>query len=302
MAIGALQPVGHDTDRLHYVDTGMFDIEGYTSVYVVDADRPAVVDTGIGNDTDLILDALASLGIAPEDLEVILPTHVHLDHAGGAGHLARACPNAEVVVHENGARHLADPSRLWEGTKRAVGDQIRHYAEPVPVPTDRVEQICDGSVVDLGSHELRVHDAPGHAPHQAVFEDPANEAVFTADAAGVYVPEQDAVYPTTPPPNFDFEQAVADTRLLLQLDPDVLCYAHFGPVRTANRLAEHVDVLTEWVERVADARAELGDDEAVVERMVAEEELSPAWGRDRAEAVVEMDTRGVLRYLETRRQ
>jgi glyoxylase-like metal-dependent hydrolase (beta-lactamase superfamily II) len=300
MATGDVHEVGGGTTDIHYVDTGMFDVEGYTSVYLLDAERPAVIDTGIGNDTDLILDALASVGVAPEELEVVFPTHVHLDHAGGAGHLAAACPNADVVAHENGARHLVDPSRLWEGTRRAVGDQIRHYAEPEPVPADRVVQVGDGSVVDLGDRELRVHGAPGHAPHQAVVEDPSNDCVFTADAAGVYVPAHDEVYPTTPPPNFDFEQALADTRLLSRLDPDVLCYAHFGSVQTAGRLGEHLDGLTEWVEGVAAAREELGDDEAVVDRMVAETDLTDAWGTDRGEAVAEMDTRGVLRYLDTR--
>jgi glyoxylase-like metal-dependent hydrolase (beta-lactamase superfamily II) len=300
MATGDVREVGHGTTDLYYVDTGMFDIEEYTSVYLVDAERPAVIDTGIGTDTDLLLDALASVGVAPEDLEVVVPTHVHLDHAGGAGHLAEACPNADVVVHENGARHLVDPSRLWEGTRHAVGDQIRHYAEPAPVPADRVVQVRDGSVVDLGDRELRVHDAPGHAPHQAVVEDPSNDCVFTADAAGIYVPAHDEVYPTTPPPNFDFEQALADTRMLSRLDPDVLCYSHFGPVRTADRLAEHLDVLIEWVEGVAAAREELGDDEAVVDRMVAATDLTDAWGADRGGAVAEMDTRGVLRYLDTR--
>ena len=300
MATGDRFEVGHGTADLHYVDTGMFGLEEYTSVYLLDAERPAVVDTGIGGETDLLLDALGELGITPEDLEVIIPTHVHLDHAGGTGHLAAACPNADVVVHEHGARHLADPTRLWEGTRRAVGDGIRHYTAPEPVPVDRLVQVRGGAVVDLGDHELRVHDAPGHAPHQAVFEDPTNDVVFTADAAGIYVPAHDAVYPTTPPPNFDFEQAVADTRTLSRLDPAVLCYAHFGPTRTANRLGEHVDVLTEWVETVAEARAELGDDEAVVERMVAEEERSSVWGAERAAAVAEMDTRGVLRYLDSR--
>ena len=301
MAPGDVFGVGYDTSDLHYVDTGMFGLPEYTSVYVLDAERPALIDTGIGTETDLVLDALESVGIAPEHLELVVPTHVHLDHAGGAGHLAAACPNAEVVCHENGARHLVDPSRLWAGTKRAVGEQIRHYAEPRPVPTDRLTQVRDGSTIDLGDRELRVHDAPGHAPHQAVYEDPTNDAVFTADAAGIYVPELDEVHPTTPPPNFDFERAVADTRMLSRLDPEVLCYAHFGPASTAGRLGEHVDALTAWVESVAEAREELGDDEAVVERMAADPPLAGAWSADRAEAVAEMDTRGVLRYLDGRR-
>jgi glyoxylase-like metal-dependent hydrolase (beta-lactamase superfamily II) len=302
MEPGDVREAGHGTADLHYVETGMFEIEEYSSVYLLDAEEPAVVETGIGTEWEAIVDALETVGIAPEELSYIAPTHVHLDHAGGAGHLAAACPNAEVLVHEIGAPHLVDPGRLWEGTKRAVGDQIRHYAEPEPVPEERIRTVADGDVVDLGDHELSVHHAPGHAPHQVVYHDPANEAVFTADAAGIYVPELDAVTQTTPPPNFDFPQAIEDTRTIARLDPSVLCYSHFGPVPTDDRLSEHERVLTEFVELVEERRGRLGDDEAVVERFVEETDLVGPWNEDRARAVAAMDVRGVLRYLDTREE
>jgi glyoxylase-like metal-dependent hydrolase (beta-lactamase superfamily II) len=300
MGTGDVHEVGYGTTDLHCVDTGGFDVEEYIAVYVLNAERPAVVETGLGTNHELVLDALETVGIAPEELAVIAPTHVHLDHAGGAGYLAEACPNAEVVVPEQGARHLIDPGRLWEGTKRAVGEGIRFYAEPKPVPESRVRAVADGDRVDLGDHELRVHEAPGHAPHQAVYFDPENGAAFTGDAAGVYVPEYDRIYPTTPPSNFDPEQAVADTRMVAGLDPEVLCYGHFGAQPTGGKPERHVEVLTEWVEAVRTAREELGDDEAVVERFLEGQDLTEAWGRDRAEAVVEMDVRGVLLSLDRR--
>lgn len=294
MGIGDVHEAGHGTTDLYYVDTGTFDVAEYTAVYIIDAERPAIVDTGIGTNHERILDALAAVGIPPEELAYIAPTHVHLDHAGGTGHLAEACPNAEVVVPERGARHLLDPGRLWEGTKRAVGDQIRFYTEPKPVPEDRLTPLSDGDVVDLGDHELEVHDAPGHASHQAVYFDPTTRAAFTADAAGIYIPSLDRVFPTTPPSNFDFEQAVADTEMIADLDPALLCYGHFGAQPPGEKLDRHVAVLTEWVEAVRAAREELGDDEAVVERFVGETDLVRPWGRDRGEAVAEMDVRGVL--------
>jgi glyoxylase-like metal-dependent hydrolase (beta-lactamase superfamily II) len=302
MEPGEVREAGHGTTDLHYVETGMFDIEGYSSVYLLDAEEPALVETGIGAEWEAIVGAMEAVGIAPEELSYIAPTHVHLDHAGGAGYLADACPNAEVVIHEIGAPHLVDPGRLWEGTKRAVGDQIRHYTEPKPVPEERIRTVADGDVVDLGDHELAVHHTPGHAPHQVVYHDPANGAVFTADAAGIYVPDLDAVKPTTPPPNFDVPQAVEDTRAIADLDTEVLCYSHFGPVATDDRLAEHERALTAFVELVEERRGRLGDDEAVIERFVEETELAGPWNEDRARAVAGMDVRGILRYLDTREE
>ncbi|PSQ07104.1 MBL fold metallo-hydrolase [Halobacteriales archaeon QS_5_70_15] len=304
MEPGEVREAGHGTTDLDYIETGMFGVEGYSSVYLLDAEEPAVIETGIGTGWEPIVDAMASVGIDPEEVSYVALTHVHLDHAGGAGYLAEACPNAEVVIHEIGAPHLVDPERLWEGTKRAVGDQIRHYAEPEPVPEGRVRTVTDGDAIDLGDHELAVHHTPGHAPHQVVYHDPANGAVFTADAAGIYVPDLDTVKPTTPPPNFDVPQAVADTRTIAALDPDVLCYSHYGPRPTADRLEEHERALAEFAELVEERRERLGDDEAVIERFVegTDPDLAAAWSEDRARAVAEMDVRGILRYLDTREE
>jgi glyoxylase-like metal-dependent hydrolase (beta-lactamase superfamily II) len=204
MAIGDVESVT-GMQGVTYVDTGMYDTTGYGAVYVVDAERPALVETGIGANRERVLDLIAATGLSPADIEVIAVTHVHLDHAGGAGFLAADCPDATVYAHETGAPHLVDPTRLWEGTKAAVGGQIEYYVEPRPVPGERVVELEDGEEIDLSDRLLRAHHAPGHAPHQVVFEYPAAAAVFVGDAAGLYVPERDSAYPTSPPPNFDLE-------------------------------------------------------------------------------------------------
>jgi len=300
MAIGDVSTVtAAGCTDLSYVDTGMYDVAEYGSVYVVDAERPALIDTGIGTNWERIRDAVTEVGIAPDDLEVLAVTHVHLDHAGGAGFLVEAFPEAEVYVHEIGAPHLEDPGRLWAGTKQAVGNQIEHYVEPRPVPEERITAVEDGDRIDLGDHALDIHHAPGHAPHQVVFHDPANAVVFTADAAGIYTPSTDAVHVTSPPPNFDLDECLSDVETIRELDPEVLCYAHFGPVPVGDRLAEYERVLSEWVDAVESARADLGDDEAVIERFVdradAEREI---WGAEKADAEVAMNVRGVLTALD----
>ncbi len=288
---------GECTD-LYYVDTGMYDTAEYGSVYVLDAERPAIVDTGIGTNYERILAALDEAGIERDDLEVIAITHVHLDHAGGAGFIADACPNAEVYVHESGARHLADPSRLWKGTKSAVGDQIEFYTEPEPVPDSRITELEDGDTIDLGDHELVVHHAPGHAPHQVVFEDPANDAVFTADAAGIWVPSISQITETSPPPQFDLEGTLADAEMLVAMDPETLLFAHFGPKDADGVLAEYTDVLTDWVQAVERKREELGDDEAVIDHFVENTDMGHVWGERKARGETAMNVRGVLTYLD----
>jgi len=289
--------VGECSD-LTYVDTGMYDVAGYGAVYVIDAERPAVVDTGIGADYEHVRAAIEAAGIDAADPLAIVLTHVHLDHAGGAGRLARDFPNATVYVHEIGAPHMIDPERLVVGTKAAVGDQWRHYAAPVPIDEDQIAALTDGDAVDLGDRELVAHHAPGHAPHQVVYHSPADDAVFTADAAGIYVPERDAIEPTSPPPNFDPEQALADVGTIRSLSPSTLCYAHFGPARTADRLGAYERVLSGWVRAVSAARDDYGDDEAVVDAFVDRAETAAVWGEEKAAAETAMNVRGVLRALD----
>ncbi|WP_255169090.1 MBL fold metallo-hydrolase [Natrononativus amylolyticus] len=305
MDIGDVQEVtAGDCSDLYYVDTGMYETAEYGAVYVLDDDRPAVVDTGIGTNYERILDALETVGIDREELEVIAVTHVHLDHAGGAGYLADACPNADVYVPSVGASHLVDPTRLVEGTKAAVGDQWEFYAEPKPVPEDRLVEIEGGDAIDLGTHELRVHEAPGHAPHQVVFSDPANDAVFTADAAGIWVPSLERIRETSPPSQFDLDGCLADLETIAEIDPDVLCYPHFGPREVGDDLEsvleEYERVLTRWVGEVEAAREELADDDAVIEALSRETDVDAVWGERKARAETAMNVRGVLGYLDYR--
>jgi glyoxylase-like metal-dependent hydrolase (beta-lactamase superfamily II) len=297
MGIGDVHEVDGATD-IFYVDTGMYDTPEYGAVYILDAEKPAIVDAGIGN-YERILDALERVGIAPTDLESIIATHVHLDHAGGAGFLAEET-GADVYVHESGAKFLSDPDRLWEGTKEAVGDQIKFYTKPKPVPVDRIEPIHDGATVDLGDRELHAHHAPGHAFHQLVFHEREDDVMFVTDAAGIYVPQLDSIRETSPPPGFHLEEVIEDARMIARIDPEILCYGHFGPAPTDDRLSEYVDAITEWVEAVAEKRQELDDDQAVIEHFVAESDIGEVWGEEKADGEVAMNVRGVLHYLDTR--
>ncbi len=287
---------------LYYVDTGMFGTAGYGAAYVLDAERPAIVEAGIGTNYEYLLEALDEIGIDRDALEVVAVTHIHLDHAGGAGFLVEKCPNADVYVPAVGAGLLAEPSRLVAGTKAAVGDQWRYYVEPEPIPEDRIVEIDDGDVIDLGDHELHVHAAPGHAFHQVIFDDPVNETVFAGDAAGIWIPNLETIRETTPPSDFDLGECLDDLETIRGLDPNVICYTHFGPRDVSDDLDEALDeyaaVLTEWAEAVAEKREELGDDEAVIDHFGSTADLPGAWNERKVRTEAELNTRGVLDSLE----
>lgn len=299
MAIGEVRPVPAIPD-CHYVDTGMFGTAEYGSVYLIDGERPALVDSGIGADRDRIVAAVESLDMDPA---VILLTHVHLDHAGGAGFLADRY-NAEVIVHERGARHLREPDRLVEGTKSAVGDMWRHYTHPRPIDEDQIVAVSGGASVTCGNRTLDVHEATGHAPHQVVYHDPEADVIFAGDAAGIYLPSLDRVLETTPPPQFDLAQCLADLGLIGSLAPRTICYGHCGtPVEVngqpaAQYLTAYRDRLNGWVDA---ARAALdaadGDPVAAAEALDYPVDTEAVWGREKAHAERVLNLRGIARYL-----
>lgn len=292
-----LTPSVVDGTDLHYMWTRDFEPAKYCSPYILDAEQPAVIDTGTGANWEAILDAMAELGIEPEALSAIILTHVHLDHAGGAGYLAEACPNADIFVHHRGAPHLVDPERLWEGTTAAVGEQIQNYATPRSISADRIVELDAGARIDLGDRKLVAHPAPGHAFHQVVYEDVASGGVFTGDAAGIKTPGVDRVQPSSPPPDFDLEAALEDIEMIRNLDPNMLYLGHFGPQELSGFLEEYATVLRDWVESVAEKRDAV-DREQTVEYFADPSETGDAWGALKAREEARMNVRGVLSFLE----
>lgn len=302
MAVGDISQV--DPSRVpgcSYVDTGMYGVANYGAVYLIDDTHPTLIETGIGTRHEVILELVRAADLTPEDIDYIVPTHVHLDHAGGAGFLAEACPNSTVFVHERGVRHLIDPSRLVEGTKAAVGDQWRFYTEPIPVDPERIEGLADGDTLDLGAYTLEAVEAPGHAKHQHALFLPEERAVFTADAAGIYLPSSDAVHPTTPPPEFDLEQCLSDIERLQSLEPRTLLYTHYGVGLTPELLNRYAQVLVDWVNLVSEALDEAPDTEAAIEAIVERHAPVGEWGQTKAHAETAMNARGVIGYLNKER-
>jgi glyoxylase-like metal-dependent hydrolase (beta-lactamase superfamily II) len=258
------------------IDTKMAGYQGITAGYLIRGSRPCLVETGTATSAPVVRQALASLGLGPSDLATVVVTHIHLDHAGGVGDIAAMYPGAEIVVHQRGARHLADPSRLMASAKMVYGDALdRLFGELAPVPADRLRALDDTGVVDLGDgRRLDSHYSPGHAKHHVGLIDSASGDLYVGDAAGVYIPETGDLRPATPPPDFDLEVALNSLDKFRSLDPARLLFSHYGPVtgvpEILDRSAEEIKI---WVEGTRQARsAGLDLDHAVA--MVKEQTLA----------------------------
>lgn len=258
------------------IDTRMGGHAGITAGYLIRSDRPCLIETGTALSAPIVVESLATLGIGPQDLSTVVVTHIHLDHAGGVGDIAEAFPNAQVVVHERGARHLVDPTKLVASARRVFGSIMdTMFGDLKPTDAARVVALGDVGSIDLGAgRQLDSFHAPGHASHHIGLLDSATGDLYTGDAAGVYIPETADVRPATPPPDFDLDLALASMDRMGHIDPQRLLFSHYGPVTDIDDvLGRSREELIRWVELVRHARAEQMDlDHAVA--MVAEKTRS----------------------------
>lgn len=239
------------------MDTRMGGYESITSSYLIRTSRPCLVETGAARSAPVVVEQLERLGIGPADLATIVVTHIHLDHAGGVGDLAAAFPNAQVVVHERGARHLADPSRLVASAHRVFGEAMdRLFGDLRPTEPARIVSVGQRGAVDLGDgRRLSAFHNPGHASHHIGLVDSETGDLYTGDAAGVYVPETADVRPATPPPDFNLDLTLSSLAAMRDVRPTRLLFSHFGPVTDIDQtLDASVDELHAWVDTVRLAR------------------------------------------------
>lgn len=259
------------TPRLHRHPHGITAVDceylyaGHAAAHVIeDTGRAGIVDVGTNASVPYLLAALFELGIAREAVDYLLLTHVHLDHAGGAGRLMQELPNARALLHPRGAPHMIDPAKLIAGSKAVYGEQRfqRLYGELVPIPAARVQVVQDGERVTLGARTLELIHTPGHAAHHYVVIDQAHASIFTGDTFGISYRSLDTangafITPSTVPTQFDPEQHLASIDRMLGYQPEAMYLMHFSRVTDVPRLS--VALKEQIVELARIARAHAAD-------------------------------------------
>jgi glyoxylase-like metal-dependent hydrolase (beta-lactamase superfamily II) len=208
----------------------------------------ALIDPGPSSSLSHLQDALEQGGLRMRDVRQVLLTHIHLDHGGAAGSLVKAHPNIEVFVHERGAPHLADPTKLLSSASRLYGqDMERLWGEFLPVPSDRLRILSGGERIDVAGRTLEVAYTPGHASHHISFFEPSSRIAFVGDTAGIRRGSGKYVMPAAPPPDVDLDLWRASEARILEWDPDTLFLTHFGPYHGARmHFQEMMDGLVAW--------------------------------------------------------
>lgn len=295
-------------ENIYMVDDQLYSIPKLGSTYLLNEEKKALIDSGPATSAIVVLDGIKKVGVRPEDIDYIVVTHIHLDHAGGAGVLIRDMPKAQVVVHYKGSRHLVSPARLVSSVIKVHGKEaMGRDGEVVPIELSRVRPVYEGDVIKLSERQiLRFIDAPGHAPHELCIYESRNNGLFVGDSVGMHVAGDDEVLlPVTPPPDFDLELYINTLERLTELNSTAIYFGHFG---VSNKVRENlqlaIDKVKAWDDIVVKVMKEEGFD-GVEGRMIAQgytelepiREMEPIY-KYLTEVIMPLNVAGYMKYYQ----
>ncbi len=233
------------SEKVFIIDTRALGFEQVVACYLVKGRKTALIDTGYSSSSETVIQALKQLGV--ERLDYIIPTHVHLDHSGGAWKLAQHFPEAVVYAQERAVKHLIDPSKLMASALQFYGQEVlQMLGEVRPIDERRVFKVGDGETLSLQEVELSFIYTPGHAPHQMSVM-VSDGSLITADAVPVKYPGKPFIIPTTAPPSFDYDLYIQSLRKIGKMDAEKFLTPHYGPTRAGEEWVEHlIKVVEEW--------------------------------------------------------
>ena len=244
----------------------------FAAIYLLkQKNKVIIIETGTNYSVPFVKEALSQIGLSFSDVSYVIPTHVHLDHAGGAGLLMMQCQNAALVVHPRGARHLIDPSKLVAGAKAVYGENKfkEYYGEIFPIDANRVIQADDNFILDFDGRELRFIDTPGHARHHFCIWDKATKSMFTGDTFGISyrdLDHQDELYilPSTSPVQFDPEALIQSINRIMEFKPERVCLTHFSAIKPTKKATNKLIESIHFVSNLAIKYADKNDSESII--------------------------------------
>ena len=258
-------------DGISVIDSEYYS-KDFAAIYLLkQKNKVIIIETGTNYSVPFVKEALSQIGLSFSDVSYVIPTHVHLDHAGGAGLLMMQCQNAALVVHPRGARHLIDPSKLIAGAKAVYGENKfkEYYGEIFPIDANRVIQADDNFILDFDGRELRFIDTPGHARHHFCIWDKATKSMFTGDTFGISyrdLDHQDELYilPSTSPVQFDPEALIQSINRIMEFKPERVCLTHFSAIKPTKKATNKLIESIHFVSNLAIKYADKNDSESII--------------------------------------
>ena len=258
-------------DGISVIDSEYYS-KDFAAIYLLkQKNKVIIIETGTNYSVPYVKEALSQIDLSFSDVSYVIPTHVHLDHAGGAGLLMMQCQNAALVVHPRGARHLIDPSKLVAGAKAVYGENKfkEYYGEIFPIDANRVIQADDNFILDFDGRELRFIDTPGHARHHFCIWDKATKSMFTGDTFGISyrdLDHQDELYilPSTSPVQFDPEALIQSINRIMEFKPERVCLTHFSAIKPTKKATNKLIESIHFVSNLAIKYADKNDSESII--------------------------------------
>ena len=302
--------VSNIADGISVIDSGYFS-KDFAAIYLLrQGNEVAIIETGNKYSATNVQKALKMDGLSFSDVAYIIPTHVHLDHAGGAGELMNRCQNAQLIVHPRGARHMINPSKLIEGAMAVYGEENfnKLYGEIIPVDSSRVIEADDNFILDFEGRELKFIDTPGHARHHFCVWDKQTESMFTGDTFGVSYRDLDKenevyIFPSTSPVQFDPEALIKSIYKIMEYKPQRVCLTHFAAIKPTQKVVDQLIDGIHFVSNLAKKYATENDAELIIQdemmnyflkgiKKVGNDDLE--FCRDRLKLDVEINTQGLI--------
>ena len=302
--------VSNIADGISVIDSGYFS-KDFAAIYILrQGNEVAIIETGNKYSATNVQKALKMDGLSFSDVAYIIPTHVHLDHAGGAGELMNRCQNAQLIVHPRGARHMINPSKLIEGAMAVYGEENfnKLYGEIIPIDSSRVIEADDNFILDFEGRELKFIDTPGHARHHFCVWDKQTESMFTGDTFGISYRDLDKenevyIFPSTSPVQFDPEALIKSIYKIMEYKPQRVCLTHFAAIKPTQKVVDQLIDGIHFVSNLAKKYATENDAELIIQdemmnyflkgiKKVGNDDLE--FCRDRLKLDVEINTQGLI--------
>jgi len=302
--------VSNIADGISVIDSGYFS-KDFAAIYLLrQGNEVAIIETGNKYSATNVQKALKMDGLSFSDVAYIIPTHVHLDHAGGAGELMNRCQNAQLIVHPRGARHMINPSKLIEGAMAVYGEENfnKLYGEIIPIDSSRVIEADDNFILDFEGRELKFIDTPGHARHHFCVWDKQTESMFTGDTFGISYRDLDKenevyIFPSTSPVQFDPEALIKSIYKIMEYKPQRVCLTHFAAIKPTQKVVDQLIDGIHFVSNLAKQYATENDAELIIQdemmsyflkgiEKIGNDDLE--FCRDRLKLDVKINTQGLI--------